>query len=110
MRRRSTGQKCLAVALSVAVLSAAPARTLLDTSVPDDRAHVEASHDPARCGYLHDHAACHQLFASTAAPASGAAYLAPPPAADRLISPSTVPSDRSTASSPLPRAPPRPGS
>lgn len=107
MRRRSTAQKGLALALAAAVLAAVPARTLLDASVPDQGSHLEASHDPTHCGYLHDHDACHQLFASSASPAPGVATAGPrPPAATRLTSPATEPSDRRTPSSTLPRAPP----
>lgn len=111
MRARSTAQKGLAAALAVAVLAAVPARMLVDVSTPPDRAQVESSHDPARCGYLHDHAACQQLFASAASPAPASGTDAtPPPASDRTTSAAAEPSERRTPTSTLPRAPPHPGS
>lgn len=111
MRRRSTAGKGLALALIAAVLAAAPARLVLDASVPEDRAHVESSHDPARCGYLHDHAACQLLFASAATPATQAAAEHPlPPLAEGVTAPATPPSGRAAASATLPRAPPHLGS
>ena len=111
MRRRSTAEKGLALALIAAVLAAAPARLVLDASVPDDRAQVESHHDPARCGYLHDHAACQLLFASAATPAPEPTGDHPlPPVTDEVTSPATPPTDRPAASATLPRAPPRLGS
>lgn len=111
MRRRSATEKGLALALAVAVLVASTARVLLDASVPDDRVHVEATHDPARCGYLHDHAACQQIFASAASPAAGApAPVRLPPLTDRIAETAKEPADRRTPSPSLPRAPPHLGS
>lgn len=107
MGTRSTARRGLALALAAVVLAAVPARMLVDAAVPDRRAHVESTHDPARCGYLHDHAACQQLFASAASPTpAAAADRLPPSVGDRLPPRSRDRDGRPGPSDPLPRAPP----
>lgn len=109
MAPNTTAGRPLRLALVLAVLAAPTLRLAIDASVPDERDHVEASHDADRCRVLHDHEACLLLFASSPAAAAAAAPSHGPTSPGSLVtSPADAPRLPEGHAPGLPRAPPAP--